>query len=107
MVVAVRDADEQDVARLQARVPGAGLVDVPASREDLESRMDAVEEQLAATGELAGFLQMAPDGFRGTVRLVVDAPVPQLRAWAARHLPAGALEVEQSAAPGARSDEMG
>ena len=40
---------------------------------------------------------MTPDGFRGVVRLVVDAPVPQLRAWAAGALPPGALEVQEQA----------
>lgn len=95
LVVAVRDGTDDDVARLQDLVPGAGLVPVAASRADLERRMDAVEEQLAGSGELAGFLQMAPDGFRGVVRVVVDAPVPRLRAWAAEALPPGALEVDE------------
>ncbi len=93
LVVAVRDGDDADVGRLQALVPGAGLVGVAASRQDLETWMDRVEEQLTETGELAGFLQMSPDGFRSTVHLVVDAPVPQLTRWAADHLPPGALEV--------------
>lgn len=95
VVVAVRDGADDDVARLQALAPGAGLVVVPASRADLERVMDAVEEQLTASGELAGFLQMSPDGFRATVHLVVDAPVPQLRAWAARALPPGTLQVQE------------
>lgn len=93
LVVAVRDGDDADVARLQELVPGAGLVAVGASRADLEAWMDAVEEQLTASGELAGFLQMAPDGFRSAVRVLVDAPVPLLERWAAAHLPAGALVV--------------
>lgn len=57
--------------------------------------MDAIEQQLVETGELAGFLQMSPDRVRGVVLLVVDAPVPQLLAWAEATLPAGALELEQ------------
>ncbi|MCW2606417.1 MAG: hypothetical protein JWO60_1110 [Frankiales bacterium] len=96
----MRDGDDADVARLQELVPGAGLVAVPASRADLERWMDAVEEQLTATGELAGFLQMAPDGFRSVVRLVVDAPVPRLAQWASVHLPPGALDVVLDATPG-------
>lgn len=95
LVVAVRDGDDADVARLQELVPGAGLVPVPASRDDLEARMDAIEQQLTASGELAGFLQMAPDGFRSVVHVVVDAPVPRLRAWAAEQLAPGAVEVEE------------
>lgn len=95
LVVAVHDGDDADVARLQELVPGAGLVPVAANWGELEARMDAVEEQLTASGELAGFLQMAPDGFRSVVHVVVDAPVPALRAWAAEHLPPGALAVEE------------
>ncbi|MCW2777164.1 MAG: hypothetical protein JWN17_889 [Frankiales bacterium] len=95
VVVAVRDGTDDDVAALQALVPGAGLVAVPASRADLERRMDDVEQQLTTTGELEGFLQMAPDGFRSVVHVVVDRPGPRLRAWAAEHLPPGALEVEE------------
>ncbi len=87
--------DPHDVARLQALAPGAGLVEVALSRADLEAVMDDVERELAGSGELAGFLQMSPDGFRSTVRVVVDAPVPQLRAWAARTLPAGTLQVQE------------
>lgn len=98
LVVAVAGATDDDVARLQALVPGAGVVDVAASRVELERWMDQVEEQLASTGELAVFLQMVPDGFRSVVRLLVEGPVPLLEAWAAEHLPAGALEVEEEAA---------
>ena len=95
VVVAVKNGGDDDVARLQALAPGAGMVVVPASRDDLERVMDAVEEQLTASGELAGFLQMSPDGFRATVHLVVDAPVPRLRAWAPQALPPGTLQVEE------------
>lgn len=97
LVVAVRDGDDTDVARLQALVPGAGLVPVAVSRAELEQRMDAVEEQLTSSGELAGFLQMAPDGFRGVVRVVLDGPAPALEVWTAAHLPPGAVEVEVEA----------
>jgi len=100
LVVAVARPRDDDVARLQALVPGAGLVPVQTSRADLEAWMDDIERQLVAGGELAGFLRMSPDGFRGVVRLVVDAPVPRLEQWVAGHLPAGALEVERlEAAP--------
>ncbi|MCU1691050.1 MAG: hypothetical protein JWM64_141 [Frankiales bacterium] len=99
LVVAVAGVTDDDVARLQGLVQGAGVVDVGASRADLERWMDAVEQQLTATGELAGFLQMAPDGFRSRIALVVDAPVPLLRAWAAEHLPPGALEVTEEGGP--------
>jgi hypothetical protein len=95
LVVAVSPVQDGDVARLQALVPGAGLVAVRASRTTLEQEMDAVEQQLVALRELGGFLQMSPDGFAGVVRLVVDTPVPRLRAWAAAHLPPGALEVSE------------
>ncbi len=98
LVVAVVGATDEDVARLQALVSGAGVLDVRASRADLERWMDEVEQQLTGTGELAGFLQMAPDGFRSRIALVVDAPVPELEAWAERHLPPGTLEVTTQAA---------
>ena len=97
LVVAVRDGDDIDVARLQALVPGSGLVPVAVSRAELEQRMDDVEEQLTSSGELAGFLQMTPDGFHGVVRVVLDAPAPALQAWAAAHLAPGALDVEAPA----------
>ncbi len=87
LVVAVVDAADDDLTRLQRLVPGAGLVTVTRSRAQLETDMDAIEAELTRTGELAGFLQMVPDGFTGTISLTVDAPVPQLQAWAAGNLP--------------------
>ncbi len=87
LVVAAVEPTDEDLARLQRLVPGAGLVAVTRSRAQLEADLDAVETELTRTGELVGFLQMAPDGFAGTIRLVVDRPVPLLQAWAAGNLP--------------------
>ncbi len=64
------------------------------TRAQLEAVMDDVERQLVSSGELAGFLQMAPDEARGGVDLVADAPVPLLLAWAEQNLPEGVLQVE-------------
>ena len=94
LVVAVVDPVDDDVTRLHELSPTAGIVAVNFSRDQLEAFMDAIEEQLTATGELAGFLQMAPDGFQSKVNLVVDRPVPLLEAWAVDHLPGRTLVVE-------------
>lgn len=103
-MVAVAGATEQDAARLHELSPTAGVVPVSFSRAQLERWMDDVEQQLVTTGEIAGFLQMAPDGFHGVVRLVVDAPVPRLEAWAVDHLPAGLLLVDAGEAAVGRSE---
>lgn len=87
LVVAVVDAADDDLSRLQRLVPGAGLVTVTRSRAQLEADMDAIEVELTRTGELAGFLQMVPDGFTGTISLTADRPVPRLRRWSAARLP--------------------
>lgn len=94
LVVAVVDPVDADVERLHSLSPTAGIVAVRFSRVQLEEFMNAIEQQLSDTGELAGFLQMAPDGFQGQVRLLVDRPVPELENWAADHLPAGLLVLE-------------
>lgn len=93
LVVAVVDAADDDLSRLQRLVPGAGLVTVTRSRAQLEADMDAIEVELTRTGELAGFLQMLPDGFTGTISLTADRPVPQLHSWAAARLPHLKIEV--------------
>ncbi len=87
LVVAVADQADDDLVRLQRLVPGAGLVDVTRSRAQLEADMDAIEAELTRTGELAGFLQMAPDGFTSSIELTADAPMPRLQDWAASRLP--------------------
>lgn len=95
LVVAVVDPVDPDLERLHQLAPDAGIVAVNFSREQLEAFMDAIEEQLTATGELAGFLQMAADGFQSKINLVVDRPVTRLEAWAVDHLPGRTLVVEQ------------
>lgn len=95
LVVAVVDPADPDLERLHQLAPDAGIVAVNFSRDQLEAFMDAIEEQLTATGELVGFLQMAPDGFQSKVNLVVDQPVPLLEAWAADHLPGRTLVVDE------------
>jgi hypothetical protein len=99
LVVAVADPSDEDLTRLHEVAPNAGLVAVNFSRDQLEAFMDAVEEQLTQTGELSGFLQMAPDGFNSKVNLVVDRPVPLLEAWAADHLPGRLLVVDHQPTP--------
>jgi hypothetical protein len=99
LVVGVVDPTDEDLVRLHQLSPTAGIVAVNFSRDQLEVFMDAIEEQLTATGELAGFLQMAPDGFSSRIDLLVDRPVPLLEAWAADHLPGRLLVVEQTDPP--------
>lgn len=94
LVVAVVGADDGDAARLRELAPGGGVLPVALSWVDLEQRMDAVETALQETREFEAFLQLSADGFTGTVRLVVDRPVPQVQHWASQSWGEGALQVE-------------
>ena len=99
VAVAVVAPTPQDLERLTELaagtegVTGVRLLPVPRGRAELEAVMDAVEQALVRAGELGVFLQMAPDGFRAGVDLVVEAEVPGLRAWAADALPPDLLRI--------------